>query len=189
MTTDPRHDAILDRLDASRREFLKRVIAGTSFTVPLIASFSMDGLSVESAEAIHLSNVCSSVPPPYVGPTSFAASLYSQGQTGHHGQATFTVTGPHLTYRLTLSPGVTVAEAHLIIWDPVDSIIEHFAPFPYDNVVADLAAGNGKVKGVASGSPCSYDGMLQEMAAGHARVVVRTTDGEDIQGQVQLGRK
>ncbi len=53
-------EEILSSVDASRREFLKKVIAGTTFAVPLMASFSMEGLSVESAWA---SNVTTNQPP------------------------------------------------------------------------------------------------------------------------------
>jgi hypothetical protein len=52
-------EEILSSVDPSRREFLKKVIAGTTFAVPLMASFSMEGLSVESAWA---SNVTSNQP-------------------------------------------------------------------------------------------------------------------------------
>ena len=53
-------EEILSSVDPSRREFLKKVIAGTTFAVPLMASFSMEGLSVESAWA---SNVTTNQPP------------------------------------------------------------------------------------------------------------------------------
>jgi hypothetical protein len=39
-------------VDASRRDFLRKVIAGSAFAVPLIASFSMEGLTPETAEAL-----------------------------------------------------------------------------------------------------------------------------------------
>jgi len=53
-------EEILSSVEPSRREFLKKVIAGTTFAVPLMASFSMAGLSVESAWA---SNVTTNQPP------------------------------------------------------------------------------------------------------------------------------
>jgi len=53
-------EEILSSVEPSRREFLKKVIAGTTFAVPLMASFSMEGLSVESAWA---SNVTTNQPP------------------------------------------------------------------------------------------------------------------------------
>jgi hypothetical protein len=44
-------EEILSSADASRRDFLKKVLAGTTFAAPVIASFSMEGLSPESAWA------------------------------------------------------------------------------------------------------------------------------------------
>src|SRR5262249_45727778 len=38
-------EEILSSADASRRDFLKKVLAGTTFAAPVIASFSMEGLS------------------------------------------------------------------------------------------------------------------------------------------------
>ncbi len=52
-------EEILNNVDESRREFLKKVIAGTTFAVPLMASFSMEGLSIESAWA---SNMTTNMP-------------------------------------------------------------------------------------------------------------------------------
>lgn len=43
-------DELLSRVDESRRGFLRKVIGG-AFAAPLLASFSMDGLGVSSAEA------------------------------------------------------------------------------------------------------------------------------------------
>lgn len=40
-----RIEEILESVGTSRRQFLKRVIAGTTFAVPLVASFSMNRLS------------------------------------------------------------------------------------------------------------------------------------------------
>ena len=58
-------EEILSSVDPSRREFLKKVIAGTTFAVPLMASFSMEGLSVESAWASNVTSnqpLCSNMP-------------------------------------------------------------------------------------------------------------------------------
>jgi hypothetical protein len=42
-------EEILSGADASRRDFLKKVLAGTTFAAPVIASFSMEGLSPGNA--------------------------------------------------------------------------------------------------------------------------------------------
>jgi hypothetical protein len=46
---------ILNKVDESRRGFLKRVL-GTSFAVPLIASFSVGALITSTAQAQALNN-------------------------------------------------------------------------------------------------------------------------------------
>lgn len=53
-------EEILSSADASRRDFLKKVLAGTTFAAPVIASFSMEGLAPESAWASNCSNMPSS---------------------------------------------------------------------------------------------------------------------------------
>jgi len=42
---------VLSNVDEGRRDFLKKVITGTTFALPLMASFSMEGLSINPAEA------------------------------------------------------------------------------------------------------------------------------------------
>jgi len=42
---------ILDRFDPERRELLKKILLGSAYAVPLIASFSMDGLTIREAVA------------------------------------------------------------------------------------------------------------------------------------------
>jgi hypothetical protein len=44
-------DALLEKIDADKRATLKRLILGTVFAVPVIASFPMDGLTINSALA------------------------------------------------------------------------------------------------------------------------------------------
>lgn len=57
---DDKLDPILDQVDPEKREFLKKVIVGTAFTVPIVASFSMEGLSPNEAFAQGLSSNLSS---------------------------------------------------------------------------------------------------------------------------------
>ena len=45
-------EEILGSADGSRRNFLKKVLAGTTFAVPVVASFSMEGLTPASALAV-----------------------------------------------------------------------------------------------------------------------------------------
>jgi hypothetical protein len=44
-------DALLEKVDADKRATLKRLILGTAFVVPLIASFPIDGLTIDRALA------------------------------------------------------------------------------------------------------------------------------------------
>jgi len=41
----------LDGLDASRRETLSRLISGSVFVAPVVATFAMQGLSIRPADA------------------------------------------------------------------------------------------------------------------------------------------
>jgi len=49
-------EIVLARLDEPRREFLRKLVLGSAFVVPAVASFSMTGLSVDEAHA-QVSNV------------------------------------------------------------------------------------------------------------------------------------
>ena len=44
-------DRILEQVDQDKRDFLKKVIVGTAFVTPVVASFSMDGLLPNEAFA------------------------------------------------------------------------------------------------------------------------------------------
>lgn len=44
-------DRILERVDPAKRLFLKSLVVGSAFVAPLVASFSLDGLSVYEAHA------------------------------------------------------------------------------------------------------------------------------------------
>jgi hypothetical protein len=43
---------VLSRVELDRRSFVKRVVLGTSFAVPVVASFQMDALTMNSASAL-----------------------------------------------------------------------------------------------------------------------------------------
>ena len=48
---DDKLDRILKHADPDKREFLKKVIVGTAFVAPIVASFSMDTLLPNEAFA------------------------------------------------------------------------------------------------------------------------------------------
>jgi hypothetical protein len=41
----------IERIDASRRAWIRKVVIGTAFVVPTVVSFSMSGLAVNEAHA------------------------------------------------------------------------------------------------------------------------------------------
>jgi hypothetical protein len=49
--TDEKIDALLGKVDRDKRTTLKRLILGTSFVIPVIASFPIDGLTIDRALA------------------------------------------------------------------------------------------------------------------------------------------
>jgi len=51
MKTRKPHETALDRIEEGRREAVKKLIVGTAFAAPLMASFSMDGGLIAKAEA------------------------------------------------------------------------------------------------------------------------------------------
>ena len=51
MGSDEAEEKVLGSIDKSRRAFLKKLILGSAFVVPAIASFSMSGLGVGEAHA------------------------------------------------------------------------------------------------------------------------------------------
>lgn len=53
---DEKLDPVLEQVDPEKREFLKKVLVGTAFVAPIVASFSMDGLSPNEAFAQGLSS-------------------------------------------------------------------------------------------------------------------------------------
>jgi hypothetical protein len=40
-------ERVLERIDVEKRDFLKKVVVGTAFAVPVINSFSMEGLKID----------------------------------------------------------------------------------------------------------------------------------------------
>lgn len=56
---------LLKGVDKKRRDFIKKVVIGTAFAVPLINSFSMDGLKVRLSNADEPEPTC---PEPRPGP-------------------------------------------------------------------------------------------------------------------------
>jgi hypothetical protein len=53
MTTqdDPNIEAALEGLDQNKRRTLRRLMGGTAFIGPVVASFAMQGMSIRPADA------------------------------------------------------------------------------------------------------------------------------------------
>jgi hypothetical protein len=45
------NERVLSRVEAHRRDFVKRIVAGAAFAAPVLATFSIDALTPRSAEA------------------------------------------------------------------------------------------------------------------------------------------
>jgi hypothetical protein len=45
------NEKVLSRVDANRRAFVKRILAGAAFAVPVLATFTIDALAPTSAQA------------------------------------------------------------------------------------------------------------------------------------------
>jgi hypothetical protein len=53
MSTEQLDREVLDRLNTEeRRAFVERVVQGTSYTAPVVASFDLDSLTMGSASAL-----------------------------------------------------------------------------------------------------------------------------------------
>lgn len=59
---DARVDEALDGLDQDKRETLRRLVRGTTFAAPVVASFAMQGISINPAHAAIGSSANSTVP-------------------------------------------------------------------------------------------------------------------------------
>jgi len=58
------NEKVLGRVDADRRGFVKRLLAGAAFAAPVLATFTIDALAPSSAEAQCLNGCISGAPEP-----------------------------------------------------------------------------------------------------------------------------
>lgn len=49
-------DPVLEKVDPAKRSFVRKLVKGTAFAAPVVASFSLDGLTIGDARAQVLSN-------------------------------------------------------------------------------------------------------------------------------------
>lgn len=58
------NEKVLSRVDADRRVFVKRILAGAAFAAPVLATFTLDALTPTSAQAAPCENCTPDVPEP-----------------------------------------------------------------------------------------------------------------------------
>jgi hypothetical protein len=51
MTENRKIDEVLAEIDDAKRATLTRLLTGTAFVAPIVASFAMDGLTIHKAQA------------------------------------------------------------------------------------------------------------------------------------------
>ena len=56
MAGDQVPEIVLESVDAPRRAFLKKLILGSAFVAPSVASFAMSGLSIGEAASVNVAN-------------------------------------------------------------------------------------------------------------------------------------
>ena len=111
MDYDPLDDEVLSHLEISRRDLVRRLVVGTAFAVPIVASFDMAALTTSSAEALSPNQIgVGTANQTLAAPqfTSAAAATFRVGQPG-----SFLITapggpGPRITFAGTLPAGITL---------------------------------------------------------------------------------
>ncbi len=194
MSNDGLVNRVIDHVDPSRRDFVKRVLAGAAFAAPVVASFSIESLFVNSAygqscsgsaNSSNISNSCRCLADPgYVGPAVFQCYVEdTSGNTRVNGEVSLNIDRDDrdghrdghdddkgIDIRLDLTQGATVTSAYLTInGQEVASVQLHeshgFGPH-------DLT---GKISVADITGLCDFDALLQAMAAQTVVAVVQGT--------------
>jgi len=113
MTPDPLNDEVLSRLEISRRELVRRLVAGTAFAVPVIASFDMAALTASSADALTPNQLGAPATTPPTSAPSITSGPKATFETGRPGSFDVTATGeptPSITGNGSLPVGVTLVD-------------------------------------------------------------------------------
>jgi hypothetical protein len=183
MAREPLPEDVLIHVDDSRRDFLKRVVGGTAFAVPLMASFSMDGLAVDRAQAGPASVIC--------GNMSLVSNMIDGDFTGGVLQFRARLATPAgrnvgtvrlelrddcvgLAYTASLGQPLLLTQVTGTTWYPA------FRLRTDDSLVTvGLVAGKGQIQ-VGSGhglTAKAFQDLLLAMASGHALVEAVTAIG------------
>jgi hypothetical protein len=184
MANDESSNRIFDQLDPSRRDFVKRVLAGAAFAAPVIATFSIESLGVTAAYAQGASgssSVSSSAPSGsnpgassgpclqdlgYVGPERFEAHVAdTSGNTRVNGELAIKIDGDYdaarsAEVRLDMTRDSVVTSAYLAI-NGVNVVnlplVEHHEADPHYYT--------GKICSSDIMNLCDFDALLQSLAS------------------------
>ena len=176
---------LLDEVDPGRRDFFKMVVAASAFAVPLVQSFSMDGLApaAEGAAVANMSCLVSNqTGQPYSGPARFKAILRdSSGKI--RGRARFDLLGDcadiadiRLQYSLTISGRIETGRDDFTtrVWLPDAELrTPYLFSFP---IRLHLTAGTGVLTMAALSAQHRqvFAGALEDLEAGLGEVRVET---------------
>jgi hypothetical protein len=188
MAPDPMPDDVLARIEPGRREFIRKVIAGTAFAVPLMASFSMEGLALDPAEAFSANQTCSNQTfSTNMPPDAYRFRAVLRGAAGRVGACvvSYDEECPGLNYRLRVdgrlcSEGVArpggiqyQPMANLLVSKPTSALSDHH--FVLSAGRGFIAAADDPAEGVR---PYVFQDLLDAIRLGWASVAVSTLQGD-----------
>lgn len=173
---------ILSHVEPSRRGFMKTVLAGAAFAAPVIASFSIEGLGVDSAYANTVSSSATSATGShgpclpdlgYVGPGFFQAFVLDvSGYTRVNGELTISVheDGHGADVLLQMTKDAEVSSAYLTIngVNAASIVLRTDDDFGRRHYEGKITADN--LIGV-----CDFDSLLQGLASQTGAAVVTGT--------------
>lgn len=177
---------ILNNVEPNRRSFVKKVLAGAAFTVPVIATFSIESLFVDSAYAqCGRSNSSAYASGPsglpdlgYVGPAVFQAYVDDvSGNTRVNGEVTLSVDsdrGQHrdttINVRIRMTKDAQVSSASLTVNGYTVANIELHASDDFGHGDHD-----GRISATDIQGLCDLDNLFQDLASQQVTAVVAGT--------------
>ena len=192
---------VLEAVDPSRREFLETLLKGAAFAAPMIASFSMGGLSLNNAEASPLcvgNMACTAVPRPC--PRKYVSRFEDTNAANRRidVEAVLRVAEDNLgnsqiSYKLDLSRRAMIDSFQIVVngageFDPALTFgsVDNFGIV----VSGPLSHSSQGVVTQANVFPndISLDEVLAVMSTGCARLIVFLSDGSTLIGPIQPRR-
>lgn len=168
---------VFDLVHPARRQFLKRLLAGAAFAVPVISTFTVDSLTVDTVHAMggsNITNISNQVcrgDVGYVGPRSFEAhvstgAIFNDDDYRVNGQVVlraYTDGGPiayYLEGEVFIVPGASVQSVFIST---------------YGRTAAEVST-NGQFtilpKDLDTRVMCDIDELMDAIAAGNATCTV-----------------